>query len=140
MAQVTEYQEKIKVIKTLRAESAMLKAQRDEVEEQQEKIEEEIKEMLTEDGQTNFTCEEGTVYLSFISQVSMPKTSESKEQFYNFLKEKGLYDDMVSVNSQKLNGFYRKEKEAAETAGALFFSMPGIESANTVTRIGFRVK
>lgn len=143
MSDVQEYKKRMQLLKALGAQSDTLKQQKSEVDAQYTVIENELKDMLQEDGENSFKCEEGTIYLSFIDQVSMPKDPELKKAFYNFLQEIGLYDDMVSVNSQKLNGFYRKEKASAEEKAKelgelISYSMPGIEGVHTVTRIGFR--
>lgn len=143
MSDVQEYKKRMQLLKALGAKSDTLKQERAEVEAEYLKVENELKDMLTEDGENSFKCEEGTIYLSFIDQVKMPQDQSMKEQFYNYLREEGLYDDMISVNSQKLNGFYRKEKEKAEESakerGELIqFNMPGIDGVHTVTRIGFR--
>lgn len=140
MSDVQEYKRKMIELKALGKQSEELKRQRSEIEAKYSIIENEIKEMLEADGENSFKCEEGTIYLSFIEQVKMPSDPTQKEQFYNYLRERGLYDDMISVNSQKLNGFYRKEAEAAKEAGEIIFNMPGIEGVHTVTRIGFRQK
>lgn len=138
MSDVQEYKRKMIELKKLGAESDEYKRLKTEVDTKYTVLENEIREMLEADGENSFKCEEGTIYLSFIDQVSMPKDPIQKEAFYNYLREKGLYDEMISVNSQKLNGFYRKEAEAAKDAGDILFSMPGIEQIHTVTRIGFR--
>lgn len=140
MSDVQEYKRKMIALKALGKESDEFKRLKAEVDAKYTILENEIKEMLEADGETSFKCEEGTIYLSFIDQVSMPKDTENKELFYNYLRDRGLYDDMVSVNAQKLNGFYRKEAEAAKEAGEILFNMPGIEGVHTVTRIGFRQK
>ncbi len=138
MADIGRYKEKMRGLKEMRAKAAELKAAKTAVELEVDKLESELKAMLEEDGETKLSTEDGTIYLSFIDQVSMPKDPEQKALFYDFLREKGLYEEMVSVNSQKLNGFYRKEAEAASERGDILFSMPGIEGVHKVVRVNFR--
>ncbi len=138
MADVQRYKGKMKELKELRMKAAELKAAKTEIEAKVDGLEEELKAMLEEDGETKLATDDGTIYLSFIDQVSMPKDPEQKEAFYKYLRERDLYDDMVSVNSQNLNGFYRKEAEATNARGDILFSMPGIEGVHKVVRVNFR--
>lgn len=138
MSDVQEYKKRIIELKQLRATSEGLKQQRSTVELEIDALENILKEMLAADDETSFKCDEGTIYLSFIDQVKMPQDPNQKQAFFDYLKDRGLYDDMISVNSQKLNGFYRKEAEAAKEHGEIIFNMPGIEGVHTVTRIGLR--
>ena len=55
-----------------------------------------------------------------------PKSDEDKQAFYGYLKSKGLFDTMISVNSQTLNSFAKKELELAKEEGDLDFKLPGL--------------
>jgi hypothetical protein len=58
--------------------------------------------------------------------VKVPKDHESREQFFSYLKQRGVFDDLITVNSQTLNAFYRQEAEIADNHGVLEFRIPGI--------------
>lgn len=66
-----------------------------------------------------------------IDYVSNPATEEQKEQFNEYLKEQGLFDDMVSVHHQKLNSFYRDQLEQAIEKGEELI-IPGLEPKQRV--------
>jgi hypothetical protein len=66
-------------------------------------------------------------------QVSMPKDQESREKFFAYLKERGIYDNMITVNSQTLNSFYKTTMEEAMEAGDVDFKIEGL-SEPTLTK------
>ena len=107
---------------------------------QLEELEAKAQAMLETNEIDSYKSAHGTVYLSTYESVKMPQDLEAKEQFFSWLKSKGLYDEMVSVNSQKLNGLYRKEKEAEMEKGNMFFTIPGLGEPVVSPRLGFRKK
>jgi hypothetical protein len=86
---------------------------------------------------TSYKAKAGTIISSSMQSVSVPK-GESKQSFFNYLKEAGIYDEVVTVNSQWLNGYYKKEMEAAREREDVFFTIPGLENPFTKTRLSFR--
>lgn len=67
-----------------------------------------------------------------------PKSDEEKDAFYGYLKEKGLFDTMISVNSQTLNSFAKKELEAAKELGDIDFTIPGLGEPTLTEMIALR--
>ena len=67
-----------------------------------------------------------------------PKSDEDKEAFYGYLKEKGLFDTMISVNSQTLNSFAKKELDVAKEAGDIDFAIPGMGEPSLTEMIALR--
>jgi hypothetical protein len=61
-----------------------------------------------------------------MESVALPKTREEKELFYAFLKEKGIFEDCISVHSKKLSSLYRSLSEEALNEGILDFRIPGL--------------
>lgn len=59
-------------------------------------------------------------------RVSMPKEPGAREQFFEYLKTKGLFEDLVSINHNTLNSFFKQEMEAAQESGDLGFAIPGL--------------
>lgn len=88
--------------------------------------------LFEENELTSYVSPSGRFTIAQKESVTTPKDAESKEKFFEYLKEKGIYWDFVTVNSQKLNGFYREEREefmkrleAGEVDG-FDFNIPGI--------------
>lgn len=137
MADVKQYQEMCKQLRELSNEIDQQKVILKQLNEKYEEVEKVLMATMEEDELVNFKSDYGTVYISTFDTVSMPQDDGSKAAFYQYLRDKGLYDSMISVNSQKLNGFYRRELEAAKEAGDILFSVPGLEAKST-PRLGFR--
>jgi hypothetical protein len=87
----------------------------------------------------NFPGKAGTVFISHKTSFKLPQDPEKKAAYYAFLKEKGLFDSMISVNSMTHNSFCKAELEAAINDGkGLDFAIPGIEPATIVEQLSFR--
>ena len=60
-------------------------------------------------------------------RVNLPETLPDKLKLLDWLKEKGIYEETVTVNSNSLNSLYMQEWEAAKRNGeGMDFSIPGI--------------
>ena len=70
--------------------------------------------------------------------VKTPKTLEEKEEFFNYLRSQGVFNELVSVNSRTLNSFYKSMAEKAAEDGVLDFKMPGIEEPVPYTKLKMR--
>jgi hypothetical protein len=98
--------------------------------------------MLKECGEKNFTCELGTVTKVTDYSVNMPQ-GEAKQDFFNFLRERGVFESMATVNHQTLNAYYKEQWELAKQGdpmAALNFSLPGIGEPKSFETIRFRKK
>lgn len=75
-----------------------------------------------------------------VSSVRVPK-GDLREEFFNYLKQTGEFDTLITVNSQTLNGWYKREQARAEEEGRLTeFKIPGIEESETKAVIAFKKK
>lgn len=75
------------------------------------------------------------------SSISLIKEREEKESFYEYLKSKDLFYDLLTVNSQTLNSWYKKEEEIALENGVLEFQIPGVKVSYYVkTKINLEKK
>ncbi len=90
--------------------------------------------MLEESQLKNFKSEIGTVSVTHRLSVTTPKLPEDRAAFFEFLKTRQLFDQMITVNSQTLNSFYKAEFEEAAKRGEDDFKIPGI-SGETITPI-----
>lgn len=135
---ISDFESVCEQIKKKREEIDAMKAQVSQLNKELGMLENKAQAMLENNDITSYKSKSGTVYVSYYESVKMPQTLEDKAQFFTWLKERDLYDSMVTVNSQSLNSLYRKEKEAAEENGDLFFKIPGLNNITTSPRIGFR--
>lgn len=76
-----------------------------------------------------------TFYTAETETVKTPKTLEDKAKLFEFLRDKGLYDEMVSINSQSLNSLYRALSAEALEKGHLEFLMPGVDAPTSFRQL-----
>ena len=103
-----------------------------------ESAENEMIVALQEGGLKNYRAPAGLCTVTFRTSVKTPKTPEEKAAFYGFLKENGYYDELISVNSQKLNSFYKEQMELAIERGDDDFALPGIEGVTVTPNLSFK--
>lgn len=125
-------------IADLRWEESQLSMTKKKVTEELELAEKEMLEMLNQSGLKNFKSPVGTVSISHRTSVKTPKTEEDRQAFFEYLKSKGLYDTMISVNSATLNSFYKAEFEEAKERGDDDFEIPGIKEVTIDQNLSFR--
>lgn len=75
---------------------------------------------------SRFEGSKGKINLLKIDYVNNPQTEEDKAAFFKWLKEKNLFEDMVSVHHQKLNSFYKSQLEESIEKGEPL-NIPGLE-------------
>lgn len=141
--------EKEITVKELEDLCARAFAKKQEIEAQEEvvsKLKAEMEEMkakltqhLNDFDKTSYESAFGKIYTSQIMTVPIPKTPESKKEFFEYLKDKGL-DNMITVNSQTLNSWYRTEYKLAQEEGNINFKIPGLEEPFVKQTISFRKK
>jgi hypothetical protein len=56
----------------------------------------------------------------------VPKTLAEKDELFKYLRERKIFMEMVSVNSQTLNSFCKEEMESAKERGDFMFQVPGV--------------
>lgn len=99
--------------------------------------------ILKEIGKKSYKSEFGTVTRTEKWRVTLPNTPEKRAEFFQFLKEKDLFDKLISVNSNTLNSLYMEEWASAKERNpeeAVFFSMPGIDEPKLQETLSFRKK
>lgn len=79
-----------------------------------------------------------TFYIEEKESVKTPKTLEEKRLFFEYLQSIGMYDEMVSINSQTLNSLFKTMSEKAAEEGILDFVMPGIEAPTSYKNLKMR--
>lgn len=80
----------------------------------------------------------GIVYTQSKFTVSMPKDPEKKKDFFNYLREKGIFEDTVTVHSNTLNSYYKTEMDNAIEAGNTDFKIPGLDEPKLVKTLNMR--
>lgn len=126
-------------IAALRSEKGAKKLALDEVNTELDALELKAMEMLKDSGIPNFRGKDGLITVSHRTSVRVPQ-GEERLSFFNYLKERGIFDSMITVNSQTLNAFYKSEFELAQERGDDDFTIPGISGETIVESLSFRSK
>jgi len=115
--EVFAQREKIEQIqKTLKDESAIL-----------ERMNLKVMAYLKQLNRDSYKTPLGSIGIQRRTSVTMPKDIESREKFFEYLKSTKQYDQLITINSQTLNAWYKAELEQAENAGnSLGFQVPGL--------------
>jgi len=74
-------------------------------------------------------------YKQLNTSVTTPKTTEDKEQLFEYLRSKGIFNEFVSVNSQTLNSLYKNLASEAAINGDLDFRLPGVGEPTSYTTL-----
>ena len=80
----------------------------------------------------------GTYFRKSNFSVKVPKSEVEREAFFGYLKERGIFENMVTVNSMTLNAWFKQEMEAAVEKGDVDFKIPGIEEPKAFFTLQFR--
>ena len=92
---------------------------------------------LDQAGKSNYKSERGTVSVVNKFSVETPKELEAKKAFFEWLEQRGLFDEYATVNSAKLNALYN---EHLEISGDPNFKIPGIGEAKHYKQLSIRSK
>jgi hypothetical protein len=133
--QLTELCEKYKEKK---AEKKCLEDQVKEINKDLSSIQTKILAYLDEYGMKSFNGDFGSVSRRKNYSVKQPASPEAREAFFGYLKDQGVFDQMISVNSRTLASYVKQEIEAAKEAGKLDFVPPGIDKPEIVETISMR--
>ncbi len=79
----------------------------------------------------------GTLSTQNRYSVKVPQ-GEGKAEFFEFLKERGIFETLATVHSATLNAWYQEEKERAVLEGRVGWTPPGIEEPKLVQTLSFR--
>lgn len=90
-------------------------------------------------GRDNYKSEFGTIGMREQLRWNLPAGPDKWSELFEHFKTTGIFDGMITVNSQKLNSWAKKEFEvAAEEGRGLEFSIPGLEAPKMHRSLTFR--
>ena len=139
MTEISEFIGKVKEYIDLRHKKAELSAQEAAIQEQLKALEANILQGMEQSEQDKISVEGlGTIYRIDRFTVQTPKSRYDKKALFSFLEERGIFNEMVSVNSQTLNAFYKEENAAALKRGDVDFKLPGVGEPKLSQSLGFR--
>lgn len=111
-----------------------LKSEKSKLNEMQLKIQAQLEEL----GKDNYKAKDGTVYIQSRLAFKVPADPDSRTKFFDYLKEKGAFDSLITVNYQTLNSFCKQEIETALAGGKTGHRIPGIEDPTVFRELRMR--
>lgn len=70
----------------------------------------------------------GSVYIKTTSSVKVPKEDKDRDAFFAYLRDRGIFEQSITVHSQTLNALYKATLAEAKEKGDMSFKFPGIEA------------
>lgn len=77
----------------------------------------------------------GTIYIKENSSVTVPREPEMRDAFFAYLRDRGIFEQTITVHSQTLNSLYRATLEEAKEKGDVHFKFPGIGAPKFYTTL-----
>lgn len=105
-----------------------------------DKLEAELLGMMEANELDRFDIPECMVLRGSRTSWKTPKTPGERESFFSYLKQQGVYENMITVNSQTLNAWAKEEEAAAVSRGDLAFEIPGLGQPTTTPTLTLRRK
>ena len=87
-------------------------------------------------GKTSYKSDAGNFSYTMVENVKLDPAK--KREFWEYLKSRGLFEDMITVNSQTLNSFAKGEMAAMEEAGDLDPELPGLIKTEPYAKASMR--
>jgi hypothetical protein len=128
----------IKTAFDLQTEVKRIEDQASEKQEELDKLKFKMNSILGEHNMSYFKSEFGSITRKAEFSVKVPKLQADREAFFAYLREKELFDQMITVNSKTLNSYVKEQRDAALDEGVVDFSIPGIEPGIEIYRISMR--
>lgn len=126
-------------IKILRERKELLKKELGELESNIKELELQFIQYLSDNGLERYYIPDfGTAYVSRRFTYKVPKEPGDREEFFGYLKAKGIFDEMITVHSQTLNSWAKKELDVAIDEGASDFKIPGLGDPVLFETLGVR--
>ncbi len=88
-----------------------------------------LMDLLEDAGLESFKSNYGTFSFRYQESVKMPQELDNKKQLFDYLKQTGDYDQMITVHSQRLNSWYKAQLEEWQDrkAEGAEFKIPGLD-------------
>ena len=135
---VQELEEKQKEVFEQRKTYEAAKKQSNEEHATLKKLEAAHVERLETLGKNSYRADSGLFSFRYTEAWKLGATLEERKEFFDYLKERELFDSMISINSRTLNTYAKKEAEVAESNGELDFQLPGLYKSDPVATVSLR--
>lgn len=94
---------------------------------------------MDELGRTEYSSPHGKFQIKESWRVNMPQDDLAKQELFEHLKSRGIFDKYATVNSNSLNALYMADwREAKERGQGIEFFMPGVPAPNRELKPTFK--
>lgn len=93
---------------------------------------------MNEFDKSSYKSSWGTLVKTGRYSYRTPKTPETREKFFGYLKERGVFDGLISVNANTLASFAKEEMKAATERQDIDFAIPGLDEPTYTERVSLR--
>lgn len=100
-----------------------------------ENLQQELISILQENNRTSYISPEGAFSYDIRETFRTPKDPDSRAKFFAYLKEKGVYDDLISVNATTLNSWAKGEMALSNDKD---FQIPGLVKSEPTFKASLR--
>lgn len=107
---------------------------------QLEEAENDLLAALEKSEKDKWEINECKVSVTHRTSVKVPKELEQKRALFDYLREQGIFEELVNVNSQTLNAYYREQLEKKLEEGDVTWTLPGVGEATTTKGLQVRKK
>lgn len=136
---VKDLDDLVKSIQEARVVKDEIEAQLKEQNKKISALEQQALGYLEDLGREKYQSESGTISKQQQWYFRLPETEEDKMEFFDYLKEKGLFERYATVNSMSYNSYCRKEFEiAVEEGRGMSFTLPGVPEPTLNKKLSFR--
>lgn len=102
-------------------------------------LEGQVVQYLKDLGRDKYDSPYGKCSITEKWRVNLPKDDEAKRALFEHLREREIFDQYATVNSNSLNSLYMADWKAAQAEGrGMEFSMPGIEAPKLFEALKFK--
>ncbi len=84
----------------------------------------------------SYKTDAGNFSFTMVESVSLDQ--ENKDEFWDYLREKGLFNSMITINSATLNSWAKQEFAEQEESGSLDPQVPGLNKKPPFAKASMR--
>ncbi len=129
MGELSELVAKVRKTFEIRSEIKKLDEQKKNLNEELSNLSSQIIAELEDNEMERIDTDLGTFSYRYRSNFQVPKDDESRKAFFAYLKDKGVYEQLITVNSRTLNSWAVQEEQNSEE---LDFQIPGLKKSDPV--------
>jgi len=103
-------------------------------------LKQKIDKILEAHNKKSYDTEYGKVIRTERRFFTVPKEYEKRHMFFDYLKDRGEFDALITVNHQTLNGWASRLVDEEREQGNTDFKVPGLAEPTVQTTVSLRGK